>query len=153
MGKINYGRVVLGGVVAGIVSTVLDGLSQVVLGPMVAETMKSLNKPMSISGPVIFGGILIEIVFGILAVWTYAAIRPRFNPGARTAAYAGLVMWACVALINTVYTLNGIFSPRYTLYGALLGLVSSVVATIAGAALYKEEATAEYPAAAPQATR
>ena len=86
MGKINYGRVIFGGIVAGIVATILDGFSQgVLLGPLMTDAMKSLNRSSSLSGPVVFGLILLEIVGGILAVWTYAAIRPRFGAGVRTA--------------------------------------------------------------------
>ena len=32
---------------------------------------------------------------GLLLVWLYAAIRPRFGPGPRTATYAALVVWVC----------------------------------------------------------
>lgn len=140
MGKINYGRVILGGIVAGIVATLLDGFSNIVLlGQLWADAMKSLNRPgPPMSGQAVVGGILLEIIGGIVAVWTYAAIRPRFGAGARTAAYAGLITWVFVALPTTANTLNGIFSPRFTLYNLLFGLVSSLLATIAGAALYKE---------------
>lgn len=31
---------------------------------------------------------------GIATVWLYAAIRPRFGPGPKTAIWAGLVVWA-----------------------------------------------------------
>ena len=31
--------------------------------------------------------------YGVIAVWVYAAIRPRFGPGPRTALRAGLVVW------------------------------------------------------------
>src|SRR3954467_8654536 len=99
MGKINYGRVVLGGVVAGIVATILDGLSQgVVLAQLMKAFAQSINRPSDISGAAIFGMILLEIVGGIAAIWTYAAIRPRFGPGARTAVYAGLITWVFVCL-------------------------------------------------------
>src|SRR5436305_14732002 len=91
VGKINYGRVVLGGLVAGIVATLLDWFSNAVLmGQLWVDAMKSLNRPMLMTGQVLGGGLLLELVGGIVAVWTYAAIRPRFGAGARTAAYAGL---------------------------------------------------------------
>jgi hypothetical protein len=153
MGKINYGRVVLGGIVAGIVATILDWFSNtVLLGQLWAAEAKSINRTISISGPVAFGLILVEFVGGIAAVWTYAAIRPRLGAGGRTAAYAGLISWIFVSLPVTANALQGILSPRAWFYSTLLGLVSSIVSTVAGAALYKEEATVAYPAAAPQAT-
>jgi hypothetical protein len=60
-----------------------------------------------------------------------------------------LITWVFVALPTTANALNGIFTPRFTVYTLLSGLVSSVVATVAGAALYKEpQSTAAIPAAA-----
>lgn len=155
MGKINYGRVILGGIVSGIVALILDWFSQgVLLIQMMTDFGKSINRPAVITGPVFFGLILVEFVGGILAVWTYAAIRPRFGAGARTATYAGLITWAFTCLPSIGQTLTGLFPPRLTLYLNALGLVSCIVATVAGAALYKEEATAAYPAAeAHQAVR
>jgi hypothetical protein len=45
----------------------------------------------------------ITFVLGILAVWTYAAIRPRFNAGPKTALCAGLAVWAMSYLYAGVY--------------------------------------------------
>ena len=150
MGKINYGRVILGGIVSGIIATILDGFSNVVLlGQLMTDAMKSLNRPSSLPGPAVFGLILLEFVGGILAVWTYAAIRPRFGAGARTAVYAGLISWAFVCLPNAANALTGLFGPSLSLYLNLLSLASSIIATIGGAALYKEaESTAAYQAVA-----
>jgi hypothetical protein len=155
MGKINYGRVILGGIVAGIVATILDGFSQgVVLSKLMKAFAQSVNKPTDVSGTAILGMILLEIVFGIAAVWAYAAIRPRFGAGVRTATYAGLLTWIFQSLPGIAQTLGGLMPLSLTFGFTALGLVSSVVATIAGAALYKEAAsTAAYPAAAAPATR
>jgi hypothetical protein len=156
MGKINYGRVILGGIVSGIVATLLDWFSNaVLLGHLWDDAMKSLNRPTAFSGTFLGGFIVLELVGGILAVWTYAAIRPRFGAGMRTATYAGLLIWALAGVLpTTMNVLTTTMGRRLGLYTTLLGLVSSVVATVAGAALDKEaESTAAYPAAAPQATR
>src|SRR5437016_5703792 len=81
MGKINFGRVVVGGIVAGIVLDILgylvDGL---MLAPQWAAGMKALGRP-EFSGGQIMGFNLIGLVYGILVVWLYAAIRPRYGPG------------------------------------------------------------------------
>lgn len=151
MGKINYARVILGGVVAGIVATVLDWFSNaVLLHQLLIDNLKALNQPLTLSGSVAFGMILLELIGGIAAIWTYAAIRPRFGAGARTAAYAGLIGWVFIAVAMTANGIQGTLGPgRFWLYSMFLGVVSSVISTIAGAALYKEaESTAAYPAAA-----
>ena len=46
MGKINYGRVILGGIVGGIISGFLDWfLNGVLMGKLWKDAMKSLNRP------------------------------------------------------------------------------------------------------------
>jgi hypothetical protein len=156
MGKINYGRVVLGGIAAGLVAGFLDWfLNGVLMGDLWTDAMKSLNRPNAFNGaflPLLF---LLYCVGGILLVWVYAAIRPRFGAGARTAVYTGLVIWALGGLLpNIMSAVQGIYTPRLTLLTTLAGMVELVAGAIVGAALYKEdESAATYSAAAPQASR
>ena len=83
---------------------------------------------------------LLGIVTGIVAIWIYAAIRPRLGAGLKTAIYAGVVVWILGTLVpNASFMYVGdLFSKHLTLYTTLGGLVEVVVGTIAGAALYKE---------------
>jgi hypothetical protein len=154
MSKINYGRVILGGVVGGIVAGFLDWfLNGVLMRQHWDDAMKSLNRPSAFSGAFLFCLFLVYSIGGILIVWVYAAIRPRFGGGVRTAVYAGLVAWAFASLLpGTMDAVEGLYSPRLMLYAIVAGILELVTGAIIGAALYKEEATAAYPAAAPQAT-
>jgi hypothetical protein len=83
---------------------------------------------------------VLGIVGGIVAVWLYAAIRPRFGAGLATAIRAGVVVWFLGTLLPnaTFMYVGGLFSKHLALYTTLGGLVEVVVGTIAGAALYKE---------------
>jgi hypothetical protein len=138
MGKINYGRVILGGIVGGIIAGFLDWFLNGVLMGQLWE-VKSLNRPNAFSGAFLFCLFLAFSIGGILLVWVYAAIRPRFGAGVRTAVYAGLVVWAFAALLpNMMNAVTGLYSPRLMLYSTLAGIVELVVGAIAGAALYKE---------------
>jgi hypothetical protein len=151
MGKINYGRVVLGGVVGGLVAGFLDWfLNGVLMGQHWVNAMNSLNRPNALSGAFLFCLFLVYSVGGILIVWVYAAIRPRFGAGVPTAIYAGLVAWVlAIVLPSTMDAVEGLYSLRLMLYVMLAGVVELVVAAIIGAALYKEvESTTAYPAAA-----
>jgi hypothetical protein len=151
MGKINYGRVVLGGIVGGLVAGFLDWfLNGVLVGQHWVNAMKSLNRPNAFSGAFLICLFLVYSIGGILIVWVYAAIRPRFGAGIRTAVYAGLVAWAFASLLpGTMDAVEGLYSPRLMLYAILAGIVELVVGAVIGAALYKEaESTAAYPAAA-----
>jgi hypothetical protein len=152
MGKINHARVILGGIVGGIVAATLDWFfNGVLLGQQWNDAVKMLNHPDAFSGsaflPVLY---LIFIVGNCLVIWIYAGIRPRFGAGVRTAVYAGLVTWALAILLpNTDFVVMGLFGRRLMLYSTLFGIVEVAVGAIIGAALYKEaESTAAYPAAA-----
>lgn len=151
MGKINYGRVILGGIVGGIVAATRDWFfNGVLMGQRWENTMKSLNRPNAFSGAFLFSLFLAFGIGGILVVWMYAAMRPRFGAGMRTAVYAGLIAWAFWGLLpNALNMVMGLYGRRLTLYTTLAGIVEGVVLAIVGAALYKEaESTAVYPAAA-----
>ena len=112
--------------------------------------MKSLNRPTAFSGAFLFCLFLVFSIGGILIVWMYAAMRPRFGAGGRTAVYAGLVAWAFAFLLpNMMNAVTGLYSPRLMLYATFAGIVELVVGALIGCALYKEqESTAAYPAAA-----
>jgi hypothetical protein len=142
MGKINWGRVFLGGIVAGIVinlsETLLNG---VVFKNDMAEAMRALGKnpEAMMTGSTMAVWILWGFLAGIGAVWGYAAIRPRFGPGAKTAAIAGVAVWFFACFLPNVAMLNmGLFPQRIIMIGLIWGLVELVVATVAGAWLYKE---------------
>ena len=78
-------------------------------------------------------------VLGIVIVLGYAAIRPRFGPGVKTAIIAGLFAWFGVYCYSG--TINGMVFGM-PMNGMMMvcawGLVQYILAAIAGAALYKE---------------
>ena len=140
MGKINLGRVILGGIIAGIVADVLSFLVDgVLLASRWNDGMKRLGQgDLSTNQLILFN--LLGIVCGIALIWIYAAIRPRFGAGVKTAIYAGLAVWVVGVLIPNLSFMwvTGLFGRHLTAYTTLGGLVEIVVAAIAGASLYKE---------------
>src|SRR5258708_38550465 len=94
MGKINWGRVVLGGLLAGVVLNVFDYVVYgVVLRPDFAATMQALGKPPGAMDSLVPLFVVVDFVYGIGLVWLYAAIRPRFGAGVKTAVIAGGARW------------------------------------------------------------
>ena len=140
MGKISVGRVVLGGIVAGIVANLLGFLIDgVLLAPMWNNQLATWGRP-----PFTFSQIVWFLAFGIItglvAIWIYAGIRTRFGPGVKTAIYAGVAVWIIGVLVPnfSLMWVPHFFSGHLTLYTSIGGLFESVIGTIAGAALYKE---------------
>ena len=142
MGRINWGRVFLGGLLAGVVIDIGEYLFHAVLFKNeVAEMMRALGKdPAAVmSGNAIMIWNLMGFLAGIGAVWGYAAIRPRFGAGAKTAMIAGIAVWFFSRFLGAVGEMNmGMASQKMILTGLVWGLVELVIATIAGAWAYKE---------------
>jgi hypothetical protein len=141
MGKINVGRVILGGIVAGIVGDILDyPVDGIWLAKMWSDQMGSLGRP-AFSNHQILLFMLIGIFMGIVSIWLYAAIRPRFGPSVKTAIYAGIVVWIASTLLPNfaLMWVPRFFNGHLTAYTSLGAFFEIVIGTIAGAALYKED--------------
>jgi hypothetical protein len=139
MGKINITRVLLGGLLAGLVVNVFEFVTNgVVLASQWDAGMKALGRQMPRSAPVAF--IVSGFLVGIGAIWLYAAARPRFGPGPQTAALTGLGFWAFgYALPNSGFVALGIFPMRLIVVSTLVGLVELIAASLCGAWFYKEQ--------------
>lgn len=139
MGKINMVKVLVGGVLAGLVISIGEYiLNETILGADWQAAMQALNKP-AFSGSQIAWFLVLGFLLGILAVWTYAAIRPRFGAGPKTAVCAGLIVWALAYAYPTLGWAVLDFFPAKLIWTPLIwGLVELPVATVAGAWLYKE---------------
>jgi hypothetical protein len=138
---INTGKVIVGGLVAGLVLNVLDVAWQMFV---MAEDFRAnavrlgLDPAASESTAAMATWIVIDFILGIVMVWTYAAMRPRFGPGPKTAAVAAVALWAPVAVIMYGLMTGGMFPMAIWVKMTFYTLVAWIVATTAGAALYKE---------------
>jgi hypothetical protein len=140
MGKINMGRLILGGIVAGIAIDLLDYLVDGKwLAQRWADGMALLGKPGFSPVQIIWFNVL-GLLTGIAAIWLYAAIRPRFGAGAKTAIIAGLAVWFIGVFLPNVglMYISQLFSKHLTLYTTLGGIVEVVFGTLAGASVYRE---------------
>jgi len=141
----NRKKVLLGGLAAGVVLNIIDYLSNAVI---LADRMRADSnafKPglgdqlAAMSGGQIAGYVFFDFIVGILLVWTYAAIRPRFGPGVRTAIYVSLLFFVFGLILTYGYKEAGMMSPSlwYTYSG--IWLVNLLLASIVGGRVYSEE--------------
>jgi uncharacterized membrane protein len=142
MGKINDAKVIIGGLVAGLIMNVIDFVANgVILGPAWQEAASKLNIDMaSVETSSMFGWILYDLLMGIATVWMYAAIRPRCGAGAKTAMVAGFFTWIVTRLMFAMYVTNGIYPASIVLSSSIGSLVATLVGAYVGCMLYKEEA-------------
>jgi hypothetical protein len=141
MNKINWSRVLLGGIVAGIVIDVFEGVSNgLILASQWNEAMTALNRSAAMSAKQIAAFDVWGLAAGIVMVAIYAAIRPRFGPGPKTGMLAGAIVWALAyAAGNAAMVFLHLFPLGLMLSATAIGLVETLVAGAAGAAVYKEE--------------
>ena len=81
MGKINFGRVLLGGLVAGVILNIGEWvLNGMVLHAQHLALLKRCGFPEP-DAKFLIVVVPLTFVLGIVTVLGYAAIRPRFGPG------------------------------------------------------------------------
>ena len=141
MGKINMGRVVLGGIVAGLIINVVEGvMNGVILKEQWSEAAKALGQSGAISVKQIVAFNVWGFAAGILAIWLYAAIRPRFGAGPKTAMCAGVIVWMLAfAMANAMMAFLHIYPLWILLTVTAVALPELLIASVAGAYFYKEE--------------
>ncbi|MEQ8331402.1 MAG: hypothetical protein RH859_13165 [Longimicrobiales bacterium] len=137
--RIDVGRVVLGGLLAGlIINTGETVLNAFFLGAHYAEPMMAhgvAESPHSVAIFAVYGFLL-----GIVLIWLYAAMRPRFGPGPRTAAMAGLAVWFIYSGSFADFHLAvPVFPTAVPLGNLAWGFVELPLAAMAGAWVYREK--------------
>jgi hypothetical protein len=139
MEKINFGRVILGGLLAGLVINIGEFLlNEVVFKQQMEEIVKRLNVPMP-GGSFIAIAVVITFILGIVIVLTYALIRPRLGAGPKTAILAALICWFCIYVYSGI--LNSMFfglAPTMLVMGMAWGLAEYILGALVGGWLYKE---------------
>ncbi len=144
MARINAGRVIVGGIVAGLIFFFGDGVVHgVLLKSHWAATMAALGR--STTGDVGQRGfayfLIYDLLKGLIAIWLYAAARPRFGPGPATALLAAITLWLLVIPVPTLGLLPmAFFSAKFAALWSLYGLVPIVIGTLIGAWMYRESA-------------
>ena len=139
MGRIDVSRVILGGLLAGVIVNVGETILNVAVAGQAMETALAARNLPPVGGSAIGGFVAITFLVGIVTIWLYAAIRPRFGPGPGTAVIAALVVWFFAYLHQSVaMVLMGILPAKVIVLGTVWGLVEIVLASIAGAWVYKE---------------
>ena len=140
MGKINWGRVILSGIIISIIVDVIEGLMNAWwLAQQWTDALAAMGQPPLGAGQII-GFNLYGVIVGFGAAWLYAGFRPRFGAGHHTAIIAALTVWVLGYFVPYYsFALVGFPVSLMVTIGAV-GLFEIVLATLVGAYFYEEEA-------------
>lgn len=142
-GTMNIGRILLGGLVGGLIINVVE---QVVHGILLRErwdeAMKKVTEQaIGTQATVLFW--IIGFVVGVALAWLYAAIRPRYGAGPRTAVIASIYLWIVSSLLLVVGLIPWNLWPRVlSIIALVVSLVEYIVAGLVAGYLYREQAPA-----------
>ena len=141
MAKINWGRLIVGSLIAAIIMFFTDGFIHETIAKAdwkaVYEGLRAVEPEPHGLSMVYFA--LFELGRGFTAMMFYVTMRSFFGAGPKTAVLAGIACWIAFSLAGPAQFIPlGFFSNALWLKVGALHLVTTIIATIAGAALYKD---------------
>lgn len=141
MPTLNWIRILIGGLVAAVICFLTDGFFH---ESVVAADWKAVyaalgaREPTESAGSMAYFAIF-ELGRGFISLLFYALMRPFFKPGPKTAVLAGIVAWLAFSVTGPAQFIPlEFYSHALWVKVGAYQLVTSIVATIAGAAIYKD---------------
>jgi hypothetical protein len=136
---INIGRVIVGGLLAGLIINIGAFIfNGILFREERNQAMAALHRP-PVAESMVLWFVLFGFGIGITLVWLYAAIRPRFGAGVKTAICAALTVWGLAYLYPTLFLIVTQLFPRQLLaLDAVWSLVEVAIAGVTGARIYRE---------------
>jgi hypothetical protein len=143
MSSINTGRVVIGGLLAGVVMNACDMFWNFVVlkDDMVTISQRlGMDPAAATSFSAAVPWIVVDFVIGLALVWNYAGFRPRFGPGPRTALLAAVAPWLVTSAVVFGFSTMGLMPIGAFVKGTLAAAVTTALGSVVGAWVYKESA-------------
>lgn len=138
----NRQKIVVAGLVAGLVLNVLDFItySYITAGAL-KQAMDAVNPSLSVamaSSRAMATSIVMDFLLGIVLVWLYAAMRPRYGAGPRNALVSAFFVWLVSCFAYSMLHTMGMVTMHLFLLVAVLSLITLSLGALAGGKLYTE---------------
>jgi hypothetical protein len=145
MTNINWSRFIIGGLIATVILFLTDGLLHEKVfhqyWEYVYQGLGAHESQMGHGVALLYFAVF-ELGRGFLAMFIYVLMRPMTGAGPKTAVLAAIVAWLAFSVAGPAQFIPlGFYSRRLWALVAGAQVVTSIVAALAGAALYKETAT------------
>jgi hypothetical protein len=139
MGGINVKRWIAGGVVAGLLVWVFEGVGSVFYMSQMEDALAAHNMSMEMSAGIWVLTILVSLIVGLTIVFFYAVGRSRFGPGPKTAVIVAVMLWFGGTLVYLIgYHMVGMYPVHLLIHWGLIGLIEMIVAALVGGWIYRE---------------
>src|SRR5437762_1427167 len=149
MTKINFGRLIIGGLIATVILFVTDGLlHERVFHTYWEDVYQALgaHESQMSHGMAVLYFLVFELGRGFLAILIYALMRPFHGAGPMTAVFAAIVAWLAFSVAGPAQFIPlGFYSKHLWVMVAGAQLVTSVVANLAAAWIYRDPVTTASP--------
>jgi hypothetical protein len=142
--KVNWTRLLAGGLVATLICFATDGFMH---NKLVMSDWKALADTLGIKaaeheqghGTALISFFDFELGRGLGAIFIYVMMRARYSAGPKTAVAAAIVSWLICSVTGPAQFIPlGFYSQVLWLKVAGFQLATSLAATVAGAAIYRE---------------
>jgi hypothetical protein len=136
---INLKRVIIGGLVAGIVILLCGSALVPLVGKDMDMALARFNlPPLSVGAMVYF--VFTSLITGIVLVWMYAAMLPRLKHRTKTAISAAMILWLLAYFFaNVAMVAYGFMPVKLTVIGTAWGLIETLAGGLIGTRFYKEK--------------
>lgn len=133
LGNLNEGRWLVGGVVAGIVIWLLEGVASMFYMVDMEQALGKLGLTMEMTGKIWALSVLVSVLIGLTVVFFYAASMTRFGASIKTAVVVAVALFGGGYLPQLIgYHMMGMFPDALLVMWGLVGLVELIIATIVG---------------------
>lgn len=140
MKGINVNRWILGGVVAGVVIWLLEGVGSLLYMQDMQAAMAAHNLSLEMNAGMWILSIVVSLILGLALVFFYAAFRPRFGPGPKTALIVAVAFWISSSLLSLIgYHMLGLYPVGLLVLWAIIMIVELVAGSLLGGWIYRED--------------
>jgi uncharacterized membrane protein len=140
MGGIDTKRWLLGGLAAGVLIWLIEGVASMLYAADMQAAMTAHNLSVEMSAGALVTSILMSVLTGLVIVFIYAMARARLGPGPRTAVVAGVAFYLGSTLLCLLgWGMLGLYPARMLVTWAVMGLVEVVLAALLGGFVYREK--------------
>ena len=150
MTKINFGRLIIGGLIASILLFLSDGyLHEQVFKQYWEYLYQGLGAtpPTTPHSMALVYFFIFELGRAFLAIFIYALMRPFHGAGPKTAIFAAIAAWLAFSVTGPAEFIPlGFYGRRLWVMVAAAQFVTSIVANLIAAWIYRDPATTTTPA-------